>query len=157
MYIYFWIRSIRIAGAFCPTFVHNNILDTVFGCKIDVIFIGLEIESGYEIHIRAIRRGFVPPFPTNLSRLDPRYVLQLTLGSQSVCHCVFYKLLIIFCNDEVAPRKISFACCFGYIIRFLYYLQATVAIFSKFERGFWKCRLYSVYSIPFKEHARVIR
>ena len=69
--VYFGIRCIRITCTFSPAFIHNNIWNTKFRSKINVILISIQVITRNKIHIRSVRRSVIPPFPAHLSRFNP--------------------------------------------------------------------------------------
>ena len=52
-----------------PAFVQNDVLDAIFGGEVDVILVGLGVDSGLKIHIVNVVE--VPPVPRDLAWLDP--------------------------------------------------------------------------------------
>jgi len=157
MYIYIRIGSKRIAGTLCPAFIHKNIRYTIFRCKINVILISIQVISGNKINIRSIRTSIVPPFPTHLPRLNPGRIPDYTFRSQPEGHRVFDQLFVIFGDHKITPGETSFSGSLSNIISFLQQFEATVTIFSKFQRFVRKGRNKTVLSIAFKEHTGIIR
>ena len=64
-----------------PAVVHNHVFDPLRGGEVDVILIGLGIDSGTEVHARDVPG--VPPIPSHLAGPNPRRVVDLRgLGEQ---------------------------------------------------------------------------
>ena len=53
-----WLKCI-----FGPAFVHDNILDAIFGCKIYVVLVSLCVTTRFEVNIGTIYGLVIPPVP----------------------------------------------------------------------------------------------
>ena len=93
----------RITCIFRPSFVHDDIRNTELGCEVNVVFIGIHIETRTEIY--PIEACVVPPFPTHLSRFDPTVVFKNTRGRQVIHHFVFNQFFVFFRNHHHAPGE----------------------------------------------------
>src|SRR5690606_38546887 len=71
VYVNLWIGGKGIGGTFGPSFVHNDIWNSILCRKIDEIFIGIHIKSRDKFYIRTVGLCSIPPFPAGLSRLNP--------------------------------------------------------------------------------------
>ena len=151
------VRSVWVISALCPTFVQQDVLHTVLGCKIQVILISFSIATSHEIYISAIRSSTVPPFPSSETRLDPRRICNLALFSQTGGHGIFNQLTVFLRDDKVTPWETTFARSLGNIVCMLHEFQTTVAIFSEFNRILRESRREALVGCRSQEHVRIIR
>ena len=71
MQINFGIGREGIAGRLGPSFIHEDVLQTIGGSKVNEILISLDVQSTLEVYIRSVRDASIPPFPCGLTRTYP--------------------------------------------------------------------------------------
>ena len=67
-----FLRLHYVKGGFAPALIHKNIRKSIFGSEIYIVFIGLGIYPGFEVHAIDIEHS--PPLPAYFSGLEPRIV-----------------------------------------------------------------------------------
>ena len=91
-----------------PALIEDDILDTVGGSKINVVFVGLVVDSGTEIH--TIEIPVIPPVPGNLSRTHPAEISGRVSRSSKIPYKVIDSHLgIIGGNHNYPPRESLFS------------------------------------------------
>ena len=90
-----------------PSFIKDDVFQTVIMSKIYVIFVSIEVDARLEIHTFQI--PVVPPVPSHLSRFDPGGIAYLVGSCQSVHQVVGWHLGIVLGDGKDAPRIIALA------------------------------------------------
>ena len=141
----------------CPTFIQDHILDTMLGSEVDIIFIGIIIDTGTKINI--INIPVVPPIPGNLTRLDPGDIANTAGGCQAIHHIAISQLAVVFRHYKYTPGERTGTFRLGNIIlTFLYQHLKTVmpALFFPFRiRGMDGFQRWLIGGVV-QEHTRII-
>ena len=90
-----------------PALVEDHVFDAVPRGEVDVVFVGVVVDAGLEVH--AVEVPVVPPVPCHLSGPDPRGVPDPGFGCQAVDHVVVEQLAVLPGDDHRAPREGSAA------------------------------------------------
>ena len=151
------IRSIRIECGLGPSLIHQNVWNMMFGCKINIILIGIQIASCHKIHIRSIGQSSTPPFPCHLSGLYPTGFFYLRRSGQTAGHCIFYQLSIRLGNYKITPWEIPASFSARNVICCFQDSQIAVTVFSISKRYSWKHSMYSISIRTFQKHTGIIR
>ena len=151
MYIYCWIGSIRISCGHGPAFIHDDIRYSIVGGKVNEVFISIQITACYKVYIRSVRGGTIPPFPACQSRFNPRSIFQYIFLRKLIGHGIFYQLFVVCADDKVAPGKTAFSIGSGNVACFFLYFEATISVFTEFQRNFGKYGRHAVIAITFKK------
>ena len=104
--IVYWFQNASLFRV-VPSFVEDDVFQTVIMSKIYVIFVSIEVDARLEIHTFQI--PVVPPVPSHLSRFDPGGISNLVGCSQGIYQVVGWHLGIVLGDGEDAPRIISLA------------------------------------------------
>ena len=60
-----------VGSTLSPSLVEQNVFNAIFCCKVCKVAIGIVVTTSLEIYVRPIGCGSVPPFPRELSGLNP--------------------------------------------------------------------------------------
>ena len=150
------IWCIRIHVILCPAFIHHYILDSVTRSKVHKIFICLNIQSRNKIHIRAIRHRTIPPFPTCLTRNNPRQVIQLAILCKATCHCGLQKACILLGDHEISPREVSCTGCLCNIFLTQIYIHRLIMNWCLLRWNSMKDRHQTISFITSEEWSRIV-
>ena len=104
--IVYWFQNASLFRV-VPSFIKDDVFQTVIMSKIYVIFVSIEIDACLEIHTFQI--PVVPPVPGHLARFDPGSIAYFVGSSQGVHQIVGWHLGIVLCDGEDAPRIIALA------------------------------------------------
>ena len=104
--IVYWFQNASLFRV-VPSFIKDDVFQTVIMSKIYVIFVSIEVDACLEIHTFQI--PVVPPVPSHLARFDPGSIAYLVGSSQGVHQVVGWHLGIVFCDGEDTPRIIALA------------------------------------------------
>ena len=104
--IVYWFQNASLFRV-VPSFIKDDVFQTVIMSKIYVIFVSFEVDACLEIHTFQI--PVVPPVPSHLARFDPGSIANLVGSSQGVHQVVGWHLGIVLCDGEDAPRIIALA------------------------------------------------
>ena len=104
--IVYWFQNASLFRV-VPSFIKDDVFQTVIMSKIYVIFVSFEVDACLEIHTFQI--PVVPPVPSHLARFDPGSIANLVGSSHGVHQIVGRHLCIVLCNGEDAPRIIAHA------------------------------------------------
>ena len=117
-----------------PAFVQDDIFDAVSAGKVDVVFIGLCVDTCLEVY--TIDVPSVPPIPCHLAGFDPADVIDTAWRGQKVHHVVVSQVLVVFRDDDTAPGEGPLAVDFGDVVLpfFHHILQVVV---SSLNLAFW--------------------
>lgn len=85
-----------------PAFVQNDVFDTVFGCEINVVFIGFRVYSRRKVH--TIEIPCIPPVPCHLAGFHPTEITRRGRG-YFIDHVAVQKLGVVLGNDHDPPRE----------------------------------------------------
>ena len=73
-HIDFW-NYVQHVPQLVPAFIQDDVLQSIFRSEVDVIFVGLRVDAGFEIH--AVDVVGIPPVPSHLAGPNPRSVVHL--------------------------------------------------------------------------------
>ena len=104
--IVYWFQNASLFRV-VPSFIKDDVFQTVIMSKIYVIFVSIEVDACLEIHTFQI--PVVPPVPSHLARFDPGSIAYLVGSSQGVHQIAGWHLGIVLCDGEDTPRIIAFA------------------------------------------------
>ena len=104
--IVYWFQNASLFRV-VPSFVKDDVFQTVIMSKIYVILVGIKVDARLEIHTFQI--PVVPPVPSHLSRFDPGGIAYLVGSSECIHQVVGWHLCIVLCDGEDAPRIIALA------------------------------------------------
>ena len=104
--IVYWFQNTSLFRV-VPSFIEDDVFQTVIMSKIYVIFVSIEVDACLEVHTFQI--PVVPPVPSHLARFDPGSIAYLVGSSQGVHQVVGWHLGIVFCDGEDTPRIIALA------------------------------------------------
>ena len=104
--IVYWFQNASLFRV-VPSFVEDDVFQTMIISKIDVIFVSFKIDARLEIHTFQI--PVVPPVPSHLSRFDPGSISNLVGSSQGIYQVVGRHLGIVLGDGKDAPRIIALA------------------------------------------------
>ncbi len=84
--IVYWFQNASLFRV-VPSFIKDDVFQTVIMSKIYVIFVSIEVDACLEIHTFQI--PVVPPVPSHLARFDPGSIAYLVGSSQGVHQIVW--------------------------------------------------------------------
>ena len=104
--IVYWFQNASLFRV-VPSFVKDDVFQTVIMSKIYVILVGIKVDARLEIHTFQI--PVVPPVPSHLARFDPGSIAYLVGSSQGVHQIAGWHLCVVLCDGKDAPRIIALA------------------------------------------------
>ena len=104
--IVYWFQNASLFRV-VPSFIKDDVFQTVIMSKIYIIFVSIEVDARLEIHTFQI--PVVPPVPSHLSGFDPGGISNLVGCSQGIHQVVGWHLCIVLGDGEDAPRIIALA------------------------------------------------
>ena len=144
-----------------PSFIEDDVFQTVIMSKIYIIFVSFKIDTCLEIHTFQI--PVVPPVPSHFSRFDPGSIANLVGCSQGIHQVVGRHLCVVLCDGEDAPRIISLAGAYGdVVVGTLYMAHVSPRVVSHLLRI--RCKggsqdsllLILFAAVGFQPHARIL-
>ena len=158
--IVYWFQNASLFRV-VPSFIKDDVFQTVIMSKIYVIFVSIEVDACLEIHTFQI--PVVPPVPSHLARFDPGSIAYLVGSSQGVHQIAGWHLGIVLCDGEDAPRIIAFAgACCDVIAGALYVAHVSPRVVSHLLRvgskgGSQDSLLFILFAaVSLQPHARIL-
>ena len=96
-------RFADVERAHGPPLVEQDVFDAVAGGEVDVVFVGLRVDSGAEIDAVEVER--VPPLPRNLARPHPRGVALDRWRGQHPGEVVLEQRAVVGVDRHQPPRE----------------------------------------------------
>ena len=151
--VFFLLHNIR---KYVPAFVKNNVLQSVFRCKIDVVFIGRVIYAGHKIN--TVNVVGVPPVPGYFSGFNPVGIFEFALGRQFINHFGFNQLTIVFGNYHSTPRKIAWSVTFGNVIGIFcrFYIAVAQLLGFQYNTRVFPNQCILIIVATTQKHSRII-
>ena len=105
-----WLENLGL-GQYAAAFIENDVFEPVFGGEIDIVFIGVIIDSGPEIN--TIDIVCIPPVPGDFARLDPAGVPDLAGAGQTKDEIGVGQFNVFAGDLNRAPREGAVSCARG--------------------------------------------
>ena len=142
------LRSLR------PTLVHNDVLNAVRGSEVDVVLVGLRVDSSPEID--SVKIPVVPPVPGHLPRFYPAPVSVLVRRSGKLPDQIhLHQRLGILSDPDDLPRELLSGLDLGDVVGVVHILIDVHSVRAKSDRIRRAHALQPFAALPVEEHSRI--